>query len=425
MNPRKVIFYVTIVSLGLAGQSWGQEAKGQPLSLQDCLDLALARNPLVLSSAERIRAAEARVSQAKELPQPALTVDDDLQPRLFDLGDSGESYIGFSELVEFPGKRHLRGKIAGRELDELSSDFDLLKLDLSFQVKEAFSGLLLAQEKIKYAQQDLDLARDFLDKAESKYSSGEIAEVEVLRARVEAAKAANAVRVAENDRRLAAAGLNFLLARRNYEPLEIRGQMKRAFTALDLEDLERRALASRPELRRIQSSIAKEGLKKTQGYLSYWPDFELGISRHRVAGTPKTWDLTLTVPIPLFFWQPKKGVIAEAEANRASLDREAVHLKNAIDLEVEEAYLNAIAASDQIKLFEGQVLGQAEEVYNAFLFKFQEGEIGGIELIDARRSLNEARRGYADALYNYRLTIATLEKAIGMPLEGDSHDANM
>ncbi len=423
MNLKKVILYI-VVFLGLAGRPWGQEAKGQPLTLQDCLDLALARNPLVLSSAEAIRGAEARISQAREFPQPALTLDSDLQPRLFDFGRSGESYFGVGQLVEFPGKRSLRGRIAGRERDELSSDFDLLKLDLSFQVKEAFYGLLLAQEKIKHAQQDLDLARDFLDKAELKHASGEIAEVEVLRARVEAAKAANAVRVAENERRLAAAGLNFLLARRTSEPLEIRGQMKRDFTALDLEDLERRALASRPELRRIRSSIEKEGLKKTQGYLSYMPDFDLGISSHRIAGTSRTWDLTLTVPIPLFFWQPKKGVIAEAEANRASLDREAVHLQDAIALEVEEAYLSAIAASDQIKLFEDQVLGQAEEVYQAFLFKFEEGEIGGIELIDARRSLNEARRGYADALYNYRLTIATLEKAIGIPLEGDSYDAN-
>ena len=137
MNLKKVILYI-VVFLGLAGRPWGQEAKGQPLTLQDCLDLALARNPLVLSSAEAIRGAEARISQAREFPQPALTLDSDLQPRLFDFGRSGESYFGVGQLVEFPGKRSLRGRIAGRERDELSSDFDLLKLDLSFQVKEAF-----------------------------------------------------------------------------------------------------------------------------------------------------------------------------------------------------------------------------------------------------------------------------------------------
>lgn len=412
------------ISLGLAGPIRGQGTSRQALSLQDCLALALARNPLVLSAAEGLRAAEARVRQAKEFPQPSLTVDSDLQPRPLGFRGSGETYFGFSQTVEFPGKRSVRGKIAGRELDEISSDSDLLKLDLSFQVKEAFYGLLLAEEKLKYAQQDLDLARDFLDKAEVKHSSGEIAEVEVLRARVEAAKAANALRVAQNERRLAAAGLNFLLARKTYDPLEIRGEMKRAFVPLDLETLEQLALTSRPELRRVQTSLAKDGLKKTQGYLSYLPDLELGIARHRITGEAKTWDFTLSLPIPLFFWQPKTGAVAEAEANRASLTQEAAHLKDAIALEVEEAYLRALASREQIELLEQQVLKQAEEVYAVFLFKFDQGEIGGIELIDARRSLNEARKEYADALYNYQLTIATLEKSVGQSLEGEPHDQN-
>ena len=121
--------------------------------------------------------------------------------------------------------------------------------------------------------------------------------------------------------------------------------------------------------------------------------------------------------IPLFFWQPRQGPIAEAEANLKSLEREADHLRDTIILDVEEAALNALAASDQIKLFEEQILTQAEDVYDIFLFKFQKGEIGGIELIEARRSLNEARKSYADALFNYRVTIAALEKSVGYSLE--------
>ena len=49
--------------------------------------------------------------------------------------------------------------------------------------------------------------------------------------------------------------------------------------------------------------------------MSYLPDLELGVNRHRVEGEGSWWDVTLSVPIPLFFWQPKKGEIAEAEAN--------------------------------------------------------------------------------------------------------------
>jgi outer membrane protein TolC len=423
MIIRKIVS-LFVVTLGISGLFLfgAQEAKENSLSLEQCLTIALRQNPLLLSSLGQYRASLARVNQAKALLQPSLDFDSDLQPNIFNFKDSGESYLGFSQTLEFPGKRALRGKIASRESDEILSEIDLLKLDITFQVKQAFFGLLLAQEKLKYAHQDLELSQDFLKKAELKHAAGDVAKVEVLRARVEASKAANAVRIAENEKRLAAALLNFLLGRRRYEPLEIQGEIKRPIVALDVDELRQRAFSFRPEIKRINFALEKEGLKKRQAYMSYLPDFDLGISQHRLEGEQKTWDFTIAFPIPIFFWQPKKGEIAEAEANIESLKREADHLKNAISLEVEEAFTNALTARNQIKLFEEEILAQAEEVYNMFLFSFQEGEIGGIELIEARRTLIEARKSYADAIYNYDVTIAALEKSVGQTLEGGKDD---
>ncbi|MDH4270577.1 MAG: TolC family protein [Candidatus Aminicenantes bacterium] len=413
-----------ILALGLAvfclsGFLLAQNTPQNALTLEECVAIALEQNPLILSSLSQYRAALARVHQAKAWSQPSLDFDSDLQPKLFDFKRSGESYSGLSQTVEFPGKIGLRGKIAAKESEEILADIDLLKLDLSFQVKQAFYGLLLNREKLKYAEQDLGLATDFLAKAELKHAAGDVALVEVLRARVEAAKAANAVRTATNGLSLAKAQLNFLLSRKKYEPLDVRGELKRSFIALDLEQLKERALTVRPEAKRIALSLEKESLRKKQAIFSYLPDFNLGLSRHRLEGLKTTWDFTLSFPIPLFFWQPQRGEIAEAEALMNSLRRDAEHLRNAISLEVEEAYLNALSASRQITLFEEQILTQAEEVYNMFLFSFQEGEIGGIELIEARRTLVEARKSYADALYNYGLTLAALEKSVGQALEGD------
>ncbi len=423
MIPRKIkCIFVALIAIGISGILWAEETKENALSLEQCVALALRENPLFLSSLEQYKASLARIHQAKALPQPSLDFDSDLQPNIFNFKDSGESYFGISQTVEFPGKRQVRGKIASRESDEILSEIDLLKLDITFQVKQAFYGLLLAQEKIKYAQQDLELSQDFLEKAELKHAAGDVAKAEVLRARVEASKAANALRVAQNEKRLAAAMLNFLLGRKKYEPIEIRGEIKRPFVTLDIEELRQRAFSFRPEIKRINFALEREALKKKQGYLSYLPNFDIGISQHRLVGKQKTWDFTVSLPIPIFFWQPKKGEIAEAEANIESFKREADHLKNAISLEVEEAFTNASTASNQIKLFEEEILTQAEEVYNMFLFSFQEGEIGGIELIEARRTLLEARKAYADALYNYNLTIAALEKSVGQTLEGGKSD---
>ncbi|MDH4271275.1 MAG: TolC family protein [Candidatus Aminicenantes bacterium] len=415
----RLVFSFFWISCSLQAGPAQAPPAAETLTLGQCIGIALEHNPLVLSSLSQYRASLARVNQAKAWPQPSLDYDSDLQPGLFDFRGSGESYFGVSQTVEFPGKIGLRGKIAGMESEGILADIDILKLDLTFQVKEAFYGILIAQEKLKYAEQDLELAQDFLNKAEVKHAAGDIALVEVLRARVEASKAANAVRVAGNEVRLAKAQLNFLLARQKYEPLEVRGDIRRPFVSLEVEQLKERALAFRPELKRIRFSLERESLRKKQGALSYLPDFDLGVSRHRIEGEMTTWDFTLSFPIPLFFWQPKRGEIAEAEALIKSLQNEEVHLRNAISLEVEEAAMNALTAGHQIALFEEQILTQAEEVYNMFLFSFQEGEIGGIELIEARRTLIEARKSYADALFNHDITLAALEKSVGQSLEGE------
>jgi outer membrane protein TolC len=419
MVPRKKATMLLLLSLCWPLTLVAQATEEGPLALDQCINIAIEQNPLVLSSMEQYKASLARVNQAKAFPQPSLDYDSDLQPTFFNFKDSGETYFGVSQSIEFPGKRYIRGKIASKESDEFLQEIELLKLDIVFQVKQAFFGLLLSEEKLKYAQQNLELAQDFLNKAELKFDAGDVAKVEVLRASVEASKAANEVRAANTDVRLAKAMLNYLLARKKYAPIEIQGELKRGPISLDVDELVQRALAFRPEMRGIRIALEREGLSKKQAYMSYLPDFELGISKHRIVGEGSWWDVTLSFPIPLFFWQQKKGEIAEAEANISSLTKATQHLQNSITLEVEEAFMNAEMANNQIRLFEEEILAQAEEVYNMFLFSYQEGEIGGIELIEARRSLLEARTSYADALYNYDAALSALEKSIGQKPEGD------
>src|SRR4030042_1763416 len=120
--------------------------------------------------------------------------------------------------MDFPGKRSLRGRVATQESLEIQADTELLKLDITYQVKQASYSLLLAQQILKYAEQDLELSRDYLQKAEIKHEAGDVARVEVLRARVETAKAENSVRAAANEVRLGKARPNFLLARQKDEP---------------------------------------------------------------------------------------------------------------------------------------------------------------------------------------------------------------
>jgi outer membrane protein TolC len=399
--------------LTLAFPAWSHAQGVDPLTLPECLEIALNRNPLILSATDYYRASLARISQARALPQPSVGYDSDLQPGFFDFGGSSESYLGITFELPFPTKLSARGEIARKDSDVFLAETDLLKLDLVYRVKEAFYALLNAERKLVYAQDNLDLAGDFAEQTELRFREGEVAEVEALRARVEAAGAMNMVRQATNEVRLARAVLNFYLGRRDSEPLAIEGELHVTRVVSEINELKELAFAMRPETRAIELALERERIARNLARQSYVPDFQLGINRHRIEHEPRTWQVVLGFTVPLFFWQPARGEIAEAEANISALAQEREHIKNSISLEVEQAYRDAVTARNLIELYETDMLRQAEEVYNMFLFSFQEGEIGGLDLIASRLALLEARRGYVDALFMYAVAMAALEKATG------------
>jgi outer membrane protein TolC len=414
------IFIGIILLVGwvsLPGIPYHDEAS-DGLTLSQCIAISLSQNPLWLSSEHDLAASLARIERAKAVPQPTLDYDSDLQPKFLNFGESGESYLGVSQTIEFPGRRALRARIARLESQEVLSDRNVLRAEIVYQIKEAFFGVLLAEEKKKYAAQNLALARDFLEKAKVKFEAGDVARVEIVRAGVEESKAATALAVAENQILLEKARLNFLLGRPKSEPLIVRGGLIRNRVPFDLDLLVQRAQVSRPEIVGMNARLEKGAAAKKEASLSYLPDFDLGVSRHRITGEKTTWDFTLSVPVPLFFWQPLKGEIAEKQANLLSLEHQARQMKNSIRLEVEQAGFQARAAENQIVLFQDKIVAQAQEVYDLFLYSFQEGEITGIELIEARRTLIEALENYADVLYIYNTALASLEKTVGDPLEG-------
>jgi cobalt-zinc-cadmium efflux system outer membrane protein len=392
---------------------WCQTAPEQALSLDQCIATALQRHPLILASGDWHEAALARIRQATVYPFPSVSFNSDLQPQPLNFIRSEEAYLGVNQTFELPRKRQARGAIMERESKEIETEIEVVKLEVIFQVRRSFYELLLAQEKVAYARQDLELAQDFLQKAELKLAAGDVGKVEVLRARVEALRAANGLKTATNDEDLAKARLNYHLARGRSAPIQVQGKLQIPFAEFSLTDLQTEALRLRPEIQRLRFAVEKEDLVQKNSRLSSLPDMDFNLSLHRLENMPTTWSFSVSVPLPFLFQQRQKAEIAESQANARALERETEQARNTILVEVQEARTNAQKAQDQILLFQNEILPQAQVVVEMFGFSYQEGEIGGIELIEARKTLNESRKSYADALFEYALALAALEKAVG------------
>jgi len=399
--------------------SFTSEAEAQPLeglTLQGAITIALQRNPNIQAALKRYEAAVARIRQAKAFPEPALYWDSDLQPSFFGFSRSAESYVGISQLIEFPGRRHFRGKVAESEADVAYSDADIAKLELILQVKITFYEVLLAQERQSYARENLTLAQDFLEKAQIRYQAGSVARFEVLRAEVEVARAENQLRIATNEVDLAKAKLNFLLYRKLEEPIEPEGELERPPYAPELTQLFKEAEQKRPELKGVRYTIKAEEHAGSLAKLSYFPDLDLQLTRHYLQDEGTFWDVVFSFSLPIFFWQRQQGEIAEARARISSLQAESAYLANLIFLEVKDAHLRVLATQDRIKLYKEKILKEAEEIYRIAIRSYQEGEIGYLEVLEARRTLMGIRLSYADVLFENQVSVAELEKATAADL---------
>jgi len=408
------LFVVILILTSFITEAEAQSLKG--LTLERAISIALQQNPNIRAALMRYEASVARIKQAKAFPEPAVYWDSDLQPSFFSFGGSAESYVGISQLIEFPGRRHFRGKVAENEAQVASSDTDFARLELILRVKIAFHEILLVQEREKYAQENLTLAQDFLQKAEIRYQAGSVARFEVLRAEVEVARAENQLRIASNEVDLAKAKLNFLLARGIDEPLELEGVLERPPYTPEASQLLKLAGQKRPELKGVRYAIKAEEYAQSLAKLSYFPDLDFQLNRHYLEGEGTYWDAVFSFSLPIFFWQRQKGEIAEARARVASLQAESAYLTNQIYLEVKDAHLRVLATQDRIRLYKEKILKEAEEIYRIAIRSYQEGEIGYLEVLEARRTLMGIRLSYADVLFENQVAVAELEKATAADL---------
>jgi len=417
----KATYYIIIfICFNLFTPLWSQTE--EPLTLDQCIALALKNNNLYKSQQHKYLASQARVRQAYAFPQPEISLDYDLQPKLFKFKQPGESYIGINQSIEFPGRRYLRGKIAGKESDMTACELDLVRKEIIYNVKRSFYELLFKLEIQKYTEANLEMARNFFAKTQEKYDSGDTAKFEMLQAKVETARAGNQLEVSINQVKLATAQLNFFLAREKFQPLQVQGKLKAPLIEIDLQTALTLALASHPDIKKEQLAVKKETLIQKQAALSFLPDVSLGLSRHRIQGEPSTWDTTISFQVPLFFWQKINGEIAESNANRRAAQERLKYLELSISLDIENAYYNVISLKNQVELFEKEVLEEAEQVYQMSITSYQEGKTGSIQSIEARRSLASIKQDYAETLFNYQVALAELEKTVGTSMTGLKHE---
>ncbi len=391
--------------------------RAETLTRDEAIQIALSSNPEVAAARQSWEIAKARLIQARAFPDPELGFEYEELSGVSNIDGYGERNVGINQRVELPVKWWLRNKVAKKRSDAVKmAVFEMTKLEVATRVKTAFDRVLLAREILEYKKQDLQLAQDLLQKSQVRFEAGDVPELEVLRAGVEAGRAENRVTIARNDQLVFGAVLNSLLGREANRPMVLNGDLSYSPLETDLERLRKLSIDLRPDLLGSELNLAAARSNKSAAMLSIVPDVNIGVYRQSIRsnfGRDDYWHVLFGIDLPIWGMFRQRGKIVQAKAETALADAERNAVRYQLLLEVESAFLDLRAAAEQVQLYRDRILQEAQRAYEVASLSYQEGKASYLELLESQRALTDTRVEYAQALFNHKSALAALERAVG------------
>lgn len=410
------------VALSLPRAAGAQETiqAGEKLDLKRCIALALARHPAVLAAAGTIQAGEGRIGQARSGYYPQVdgsalySRTDPATPRS-QAYDSYSTNVTLSQNFYDFGKTATQVKIQELNRDSSRSDLDNTRTQVSFNVKQAYFGLLSAGRNRDVSLETVERFRQHLDQAKAFFEVGTKPKFDVTKAEVDLSNARLTLIRAENTLRLARIVLNNAMGLPQVPEYEIADELSSEGVTIDLAELLRRAYDRRPDLKAIAArrqsleqsiELARKGyypsITGNAGYT--WGGNELPLNQG--------WNVGARLNVPLFNGFLTRHQVAEAQANLDVLGANETLLRQTIDQEVKQAWLNLREAADRIAA-SALTVRQAEENLELANGRYGAGVGSPIEVTDALVALSNARTAQISALYDHQVAKSSLEKAAG------------
>jgi len=232
-----------------------------PLRLADLLDEAARNNPRIAAERERVAASESVPSQSETPPDPVAGIsytNDGVTSITY--GDRIMSNLTFSwtQEVPYPGKLHLAGEVARREIDVSRSRLASIELDVRSRIKGTFADLYRIDRTISILHEGGALLDAFLATARSRYETGTGLLENILKAQTEVTKLDADLEVMAEERAAASARLNALAGRREDTVLGVAADLPGEAGPIVAEELERLALERSPEIQELEARVRRD-----------------------------------------------------------------------------------------------------------------------------------------------------------------------
>jgi len=443
-----VLFCFLFLAVIMASRGEAEEIikKGASLNLERCVSIALKVHPNIVAATNTVNVSMSRVGQAKANYYPRINWSssyDRISPasgRLLgsfsssgttgsSLGSTGGSFGGTNgafdeyssgfnlsqDIYDF-GKTPTQVKVQKRNLDSSRSDLENVSEQVIFNVKQAYYGVLQAKRNRDVSAGTVKQFQQHLEQAKGFYEVGTKPRFDVTKAEADLSNAKLNLIRSENALRLAVVTLNNAMGIPKAPEYTLEDNLSFQKYEITFEDAIAMAYKSRPDLKSLGAKReAAEGsidLAKT----GYYPVLT-GNASYNWTGEKfpleHGWNVGAALSFPLFSGFSTKYQVEEAKANLNVLKANEESLRQNIFSDVQQAHLNLKEAEERIPAAELN-MKQAQENFEIANGRYAAGVGNPIEVTDADIGLINARTAYIQALYDHKVALASLEKAMGL-----------
>ncbi len=313
---------------------------------------------------------------------------------------------------------------AGYALNAADVNLETTKQAVRYEATADYYNILNYKNNIAVQEDTVRAYQEHLDNVNAQYRVGTVAKSDVLSSQVNLANAQQNLTSAQNNYDIAVATLNKLLGLPADTDLVINEELKHPSYDLQLADCTNYALQNRADgaAAYYQVKQAEAGINSAKA--GWYPKVTASLSKAIEGGSAfKTdhsniWYIGANASWNAFDNGATSASVRSAEASLVKA-QEALHAQDeTIKLDVRTALLNLQAAEKNINTTETSVK-QAEEDLKIANVRYAAGVGTNLDVMDATEKMTEARTNYNKALYNYNVYKASLDKAMGIPVDID------
>ena len=412
------------------------EPANRPLTLSDCIRIALEANPAARAAAAGVQGAREAVGEAQAPYYPELGLQAGYRrfqthaflPGWVKIPPGSSTVVGPTDdwlgglrarytLYDF-GERKALGQGARARQGLAEEEQSRIRQDIILSVYYGFYGLTSALEAKGVVLQNLDRSRDHQRLTHLRKEAGAVPKADVLRAQVEVSNAQLALVRAENLLRLARGNLNLSLGWPPEKPVEVRpsAQPPTRPEQMDLLLSLDQAVQSRPEIKGALKKIEVAQSHIQAARSSYGPRLRAeggyGWRDNDFLPQDEDWAVGVTLEWPLFTGFARKHRLARAKADLSKEEAEAERLKLAVRQEVWNAFSRVTEAYQTLETTQ-TLVQDALESHRLSRERYEAGAGTITELLDAQTALAHAQATRVEAEWDYQIALAQFKRASG------------